>query len=77
MTCGRCNASYYDKISRSKFKVGDCVRISKNKNVFAKGYTPSLSEEGFVIKEIKNIVPRTFVINALNGKEIIGTFYEK
>ena len=28
-----------------KFKVGDHVRISKYKNVFAKGYGPSWSEE--------------------------------
>ena len=40
-----------------KFKVGDHVRISKYKNLFAKGYTPYWSEEIFVIKEIKNTVP--------------------
>ena len=39
-----------------KFKVGDHVRISKYKNIFAKGYTPNWSEEIFVIKEIKNTV---------------------
>ena len=33
-----------------KFKVGDHVRISKYKNIFAKGYTPNLPEEVFVIK---------------------------
>ena len=35
-----------------KFKVGDHVRISKIKNIFAEGYTPNWSEEIFVIKEI-------------------------
>ena len=60
-----------------KFKVGDCVRISKYKNIFAKGYTPNWFEEVFVIKEIKNTVPWTYVINDLNNEEIIGTFYEK
>ena len=40
-----------------KFKVGDHVRISKYKNIFAKGYTPNWSEEVFVIKKIKNTVP--------------------
>ena len=60
-----------------KFKVGDHVRISKYKSIFAKGYTPNWSEEIFVIKEIKNTVPWTYVINDLNGEEIIGTFYEK
>ena len=37
-----------------KFKVHDHERISKYKNIFAKGYTPNLSEEMFVIKGIKN-----------------------
>ena len=60
-----------------KFRVGDHVRISKYKSIFAKGYTPNWSEEIFVIKEIKNTVPWTYVINDLNGEEIIGTFYEK
>ena len=30
-----------------------------------------------MIKEIKNTVQRTYVINDLNGGEIIRTFYEK
>ena len=60
-----------------KFKVGDRVRISKYKNIFAKGYSPNWSEEVFVIKKVKNTVPWTYVINDLNGEEITGTFYEK
>ena len=60
-----------------KFKVGDHVRISKYKNIFAEGYTPNLSEVIFVIKEVKNIISQTYVINDLNGEEIIGTIYEK
>ena len=36
-----------------KFKVGDHVRISKYKNIFAKGYTPNWSEGVFVIKKKK------------------------
>ena len=60
-----------------KFKVGDRVRISKYKNIFAKGYMPYWSEEVFVIKKVKNTIPWTYVINDLNDEEIIGTFYEK
>ena len=59
-----------------KFKVGDDVRISKYKNIFAKGYTPNWSEEAFVIKKVKSTVPQTYVINDLNG-DLTGTFYEK
>ena len=60
-----------------KFKVGGHVRISKYKNIFAKGYTPNYSAEIFVIKEIKNTVPWTYVINDLNGEEIVEPVYEK
>ena len=60
-----------------KFQVGDYVRISKYKNIFAKGYMPNWSKGVFIISKIKNTVPWTYVINDLNGEEIIGTFYEK
>ena len=60
-----------------KIKLDDRVRISKYKNVFAKGYTPNWSEEVFVVSEIKNAVPCTYVINDLNGEEIVGKFHEK
>ena len=60
-----------------KFKVGDHVRTSKYKNIFAKGYMPNWSEEVFIINKIKNTVPWTYIINDLNGEEITGTFYEK
>ena len=74
--------TYIDFIKESndknpKFKVGDRVRISKYKNIFPKGYMPNWSEETFVIKKIKETVPWIYVINDLNGEEIIGTFYEK
>ena len=60
-----------------KFKVGDHVRISKYTNIFIKGHMPNRSEEVFVVSKIKNTVPWTYVINDLNGEEIIGTFYGK
>ena len=60
-----------------KFKVGDHVRTSKYKNIFAKGYTPNWSEDVLVVSKLKNTAPWTYVINDLNGEEIIGTFYEK
>ena len=39
-----------------KYKADDHVRISKYKNIFAKGYTPNWSEEVFAISKIKNTV---------------------
>ena len=40
-------------------------------------YTPNWLEEVFVIKEVENTVPWTYVISDLNGEETIETFYEK
>ena len=60
-----------------KLKVGDHIRISKYKNIFAKGHAPNWSEEVFVVSEIKYTVPWTYVVSDLNGEEITGSFYEK
>ena len=60
-----------------KFKVADHGRISKYKNIFAKGYTPNWWEEVFVISKIKNAVSWTYIINDLNGEETTGSFYKK
>ena len=64
-------------VTKPKFKVGDHVRISKYKNIFAKGYTQNWSEEVFVVSKIKDTVPWTYVISDLNGEPITGSFYEK
>ena len=55
---GHCYAQYNENSNKKdpKFKVGDHVRISKYKSVFAKGYTPNWSEEVFVISKIKTTV---------------------
>ena len=61
----------------SRFKVGDRVRISKFKNIFAKGYTPNWSTEIFIVDKINDIVPYTYNLKDLNGEEIIGSFYDR
>ena len=60
-----------------KFEIGDIVRISKYKNIFAKGYVPNWSEEVFVIRKVRNTVPWTYVISDLKCEKFVGTFYEK
>ena len=64
-------------MTKAKFKAGDHVRISKYKNIFAKGYTQNCSEEVFVVSKIKDTVPWTYVISNLHGEKIAGSFYEK
>ena len=60
-----------------KFKVGDHVRISKYKHIFAKGYTQNWSQEVFVVSKIKDTVRQVYVISDLNGEPNTGTFQEK
>ena len=61
----------------SKFKVGDRVRISRYKNIFAKGYAPYWSSEIFIVDKINDAVPYTYNNKDLNDEEIIGSFYDK
>ena len=72
-------AEYNEDFNKNgpKFKVGDYIRISKYKNIFAKWYVPNWSKEVFVVSKIKNTVPSTYVVNDLSGEEMTGSFYEK
>ena len=60
-----------------RFNVGDRVRISKFKNIFAKGYTPNWSSKIFIIDKINDTVPYTYNLKDLNDEEILGSFYER
>ena len=61
----------------SKFKVGDRIRISRYKNIFAKGYAPNWSSEIFIVNKINDTVPYTYNLKDLNDEEIIGSYYDK
>ena len=60
----------------AKCKLGNRVRISKYKNLFAKGYTPNWSEEAFAISKIKNTVPGTYGINELSWNFLLKRIAE-
>ena len=54
--------AYYSEdsnVTKPKFKFCDHVRISKYKNISAKGYIKNWSEEVFVVSQIKDTVPWT------------------
>ena len=61
----------------STFKVGDRVRISKFKNIFAKGDAPNWSSEIFIVDKVNDTVPYTYNLKGLIDEEIIGSFYDK
>ena len=60
---------------RVKFKIGDYVRISREKMGFEKGYENNFSEEIFKIVKILQRQPTVFVLQDLDGEDIEGTFY--
>lgn len=64
------------KPKKPKFKVGDYVRITKDKNVFGKGFTPNFTEELFRITSVSLRTPVVYYIEDLAGEEITGTHYE-
>jgi hypothetical protein len=68
------NEYHLDK-KKPKFKMGQRVRIFKYKKMFEKGFTGYWTDEVFVINEILPSTPITYKIKALDGEEIIGTFY--
>ena len=60
-----------------KFKLGYHVRISKYKNIFAKGYTSNWSEEVFLIKKIKMQFHGHMLLMILMVKKLLEHFMKK
>lgn len=58
-----------------KLKVGDYVRISKYKSIFAKGYTANWTTEIFEIVNVFPGTPPTYVLKDADDEEIVGRFY--
>ena len=60
-----------------KFKIGDRVRISLEKNIFEKGYETNWTQEIFVIYDIKYSNVPYYYLKDLNNEKLDGTFYEQ
>ena len=64
------------KMIRKEFTVGDNVRISKYKNIFATGYVPNWSGEVFVIKKVKSTA-LCMLLAILKEKKLLKHFIKK
>ncbi|XP_008189277.1 uncharacterized protein LOC100159779 [Acyrthosiphon pisum] len=60
-----------------KFNIGDNVRISTYKGVFAKGYLRSWSTEIFKIIKVNDTIPTTYLLQDYTGNPIAGCFYSE
>ena len=69
--------SYYDNIIHFKFKKGNYVRISVEKSLFEKGYTPNWSLDLYIISKQIPSYPPTYQIKNLDDTELERRFYDQ
>ncbi|GFU01897.1 putative uncharacterized transposon-derived protein F54H12.3 [Trichonephila clavipes] len=65
-----------EKPKAPRFKIGDVVRINKQKLHFEKGYEQNWRRELFIVFEIVQRIPIVYRLKDLQGEEIKGTYYE-
>lgn len=69
----------YDKYAaepvKAIYKLGETVKIARNKVLFEKSSTSNFSKENFKISEIVNTKPVTYKLIDLNNEPIAGKFY--
>ena len=61
----------------ARFKVGDHVRISKCKNIFAKGYTPNWSEKILLLAKLKIKFHGHMLLMISKQKKLLELFMKK
>lgn len=64
-----------DKKPPKSFKIGDEVRLSKHRNIFAKGYLPNWTNEVFEVYRVQPTVPETYILKDKRGQILQGSFY--
>ena len=63
---------------RVLFKKGDYVRLSKQKKLFEKGYTPRWTREIFIVEKVsKKYPPVMYSVKDRHGEVIAGKFYNQ
>ena len=60
-----------------KFKIGDIIRMSKDKNIFAKSYSPDSFEEVFVIKKSETLGRGHVLLVIVKVKKLLENFTKK
>jgi trans-2-enoyl-CoA reductase len=66
-----------DKFKTTMYRIGDTVRLTKYKNIFAKGYIPQLTTEIFLIHKVINSDPITYNVISQTDEVLKGSFYKQ
>ena len=69
--------SDFGELPLPKIRVGDTVRISKYKSVFAKGYEANFTDEIFKVAKVFRGRPTVYELEDHEKEPIIGKFYEE
>ena len=69
---------YENKVRQTKptFKVGDTVRIERDKGKYQKGYEQNWKLEVLKIKEVHHTAPITYTLVDYKGEDIVGSYYK-
>jgi transposase InsO family protein len=59
-----------------KFRVGDSVLITRDKDIYGRGYTPNWRSEIFSVTHRFNHYPYRYKIADSDGEVLLGSFYE-
>lgn len=66
----------YSKRRMAKFRVGDYVRLSDNRAVFDKSYTPNWTTAIFRVRKVQyNTDPITYLLTSYDNQDIEGSMY--
>jgi len=60
-----------------KLKLCDTVLIARNKKTFEKGYTKNYLDDVYIVAKVVETIPRTYKLQSLKGKPVLGSFYEQ
>ena len=66
-----------ENLKKPKYQAGDVVRITKYKNIFAKGFTPNWTHELYLVKKRLDTTPWTYTLENFEKEPVCGTFYEQ
>ena len=64
-------------VNKPLYRVDEFVRVSKQKSVFAKSYTPNWSTEIFRVVKVRLTNPTTHLIEDNQGRPVKGGFYNQ
>ncbi len=65
------------KLEAHDIKIGDSVLVSRETQLFQKGYTQTFNREIFKVSDVLTSTPPTYKLKSWTDEPILGTFYRQ